>query len=265
MNVNTVSTQDIWIETPRGRLYAKRWEPAATDARGLAPIVLFHDSLGCVELWRDFPERLAAITNRIVIAYDRLGFGKSDAHSGKLALTFISDEAEGGFKALREQLGFDQFIALGHSVGGCMSVCVAARFPSCLAVISESSQCFVEGRTREGIIEARDNFAKPGQVDRLKRYHGEKAQWVLDAWVKTWLSPEFADWNLYAELERVHCPLLALHGENDEYGSFVQPQRIAERTSGPSTHEIFPGCGHLPHREKPEIVLASISQWLNTI
>ncbi|PTU32492.1 alpha/beta fold hydrolase [Stenotrophobium rhamnosiphilum] len=265
MNVNTVSTQEIWIDTPRGRLYAKHWEPAEIDGRNLAPIVLFHDSLGSVELWRDFPERLAASINRTVIAYDRLGFGKSDAYHGKLALTFITDEAEVGFKAVREQLGFDTFIAVGHSVGGCMSVGVAARYPACLGVITESAQCFIEDRTRAGILEARDNFAKPGQVDRLKRYHGDKAQWVLDAWIKTWLSPEFSDWNLYAELERVRCPLLALHGENDEYGSLVQPQRMAERASGSSSHEIFPGCAHLPHRENPEIVLASISKWISTI
>ena len=262
MNANIVASQEIWIETPHGRLYAKRWELAAPDARGLAPVVLFHDSLGSVELWRDFPERLAAATDRTVIAYDRLGFGKSDPYPGKLALTFISDEAEGGFKAMREKLGFDAFIVIGHSVGGCMSVGVAARYPACLAVITESAQCFVEDRTRAGIIEARDNFAKPGQVDRLKRYHGEKAQWVLDAWIKTWLSDEFTNWNLYAELQRVRCPLLALHGQNDEYGSLVQPQRIAEHASGPSSLEIFPDCGHLPHREMPELVLNTVAQWI---
>lgn len=262
MNVNTVSNQVIWINTPRGRLHAMRWEPAAPEARELPPIVLFHDSLGSVELWREFPERLAAITNRVVIAYDRLGFGKSDPHVGKLALTFITDEAEAGFKAVREQLGFDHFMAFGHSVGGCMSVGVAGRYTDCLAVITESAQCFVEARTREGIIEARTSFEKPGQIDRLKRYHGDKAQWVLDAWTKTWLSPEFTDWNLYAELQRVRCPLLALHGQNDEYGSLVQPQRIAEYAGGPSSLEIFADCGHLPHREMPEVVLNTVSKWV---
>ena len=114
--------EETTVETPQGRLFAKRWRDGLAQQTGaskaVAPIVLLHDSLGCVELWRDFPAQLARATQRDVIAYDRLGFGRSDRHPGTLGTTFVRDEADHAFAALLEQLGVDAFVALGHSVGG---------------------------------------------------------------------------------------------------------------------------------------------------
>lgn len=258
--MNSIQAQDLWVQTDHGRLFARRW-PAA--APGAAPIVLLHDSLGCVELWRDFPERLALATGREVLAYDRLGFGRSDPHPGKLPVSFVRDEGHGSFRALREQLGLEAFLLFGHSVGGGMSVCAAAQYPDhCKALVTESAQAFVEDRTTDGIRTAQRLFAEPGQIDRLKRYHGDKAPWVLSAWIDTWLSPAFADWKLDEDLGQVRCPTLAMHGENDEYGSVMHPRRIAELSAGASTMRIFEGCGHVPHREMGEQVLGVVTAWL---
>ena len=260
--MNSIQAQDLWVQTDHGRLFARRWTAAAP---GTVPIVLLHDSLGCVELWRDFPERLALATGREVLAYDRLGFGRSDPFPGKLPVSFVRDEGRGGFRALREQLGLEHFLLFGHSVGGGMSVCAAAQYPEhCKALITESAQAFVEDRTTDGIRSAQRLFAEPGQLDRLKRYHGDKAPWVLSAWIDTWLSPAFADWKLDEDLGRVRCPTLAMHGENDEYGSVVHPQRIAELSAGASAMRIFEGCGHVPHREMGEMVLGVVGEWLGT-
>lgn len=258
-------TEETWIETPQGRLFAKRWRgraEAEADA-GPCPIVLLHDSLGCVDLWRDFPARLAQAAQRDVIAYDRLGFGRSDRHPGQLGEAFVRDEAEHALSALREQLGVDAFIAFGHSVGGGMAVACAARFSAqCRALVTIAAQAFVEDRTLAGIRDADRTFAEPGQLDRLARYHGDKAEWVLRAWVDTWLAPAFRDWNLDDLLPRVRCPALAIHGEHDEYGSLRHPDRIAALSGGASSVEILRDCGHVPHREHPQAVLDAVTGFL---
>jgi len=232
-----------------------------TDAG--AAILLFHDSLGCVDLWRDFPGHLAVATGRRVTAYDRLGFGQSDAHPGPLPLTFIRDEAATVVPRLREALGLDTLIPFGHSVGGGMAIVTAARWPQhCAAVVTESAQTFVEERTIAGLRAARVEFERPGQLERLARYHGAKARWVLDAWIETWLAPAFAGWCLDDDLRGVHCPTLAVHGDTDEYGSVQHPERIARLTQGPSRAVILEGCGHVPHREQPTRVLSEVTRFL---
>jgi pimeloyl-ACP methyl ester carboxylesterase len=261
-----VATRDHWLATEYGRLFARVWVPP--DLRGYSdtPILLFHDSLGCVELWRDFPEQLAVATHRSVVAYDRLGFGRSDAHPGRLPLTFIRDEAATMVPRLCEALGMNAFIAFGHSVGGGMAIATAARWPErCVAVVTESAQSYVEDRTRAGLLAARVEFARPGQVERLARYHGAKARWVLEAWIETWLSPAFAGWSLDEDLRAVRCPVLALHGDQDEYGSAEHPGRIARLTHGPSKAVILEGCGHVPHREQPAQVLTEVAQFLASL
>lgn len=249
--------QDAMIPSRHGRIYARRWPGAGT------PIVLLHDSLGSVGLWRDFPAHLAQATGRAVIAYDRLGFGQSDPHPGTLSADFVFAEAEDAFAALADHYSLSRFIAFGHSVGGGMAVAIAAAFPQrCVGVITESAQEFVEDRTLAGIREAGEQFQDPAQLERLKRYHGDKAQWVLDAWVHTWESAEFADWNLDATLPRVSQPLLAIHGENDEYGSMRHPEKLTALAAGPTRMLALAGCGHVPHRETEAVVLEAVREFL---
>lgn len=259
----TVTARDHWIATERGRLFARTWMPSLRSSETDATILLFHDSLGCVALWRDFPHRLAEATRARVVAYDRLGFGRSDAHPGQLPFTFIRDEAETAVPRLRDALEIDTMIPFGHSVGGGMAVATAARWPEhCVALVTESAQSFVEDRTVAGLRAARIEFAQPGQLERLARYHGEKAGWVLDAWIETWLAPAFAEWSLDDDLRRVRCPTLAIHGDSDEYGSTEHPQRIARLAHGPGRAVILEDCGHVPHREQPERVLDEVTRFV---
>lgn len=259
----SVTATEHRIDVPAGRLYAKRWSPGERAADEAATIVLFHDSLGCVELWRDFPERLAAATGRSVVAYDRLGFGRSDPHPGKLAADFVDDEAVTSIPRLLEHLRLAAIVPFGHSVGGAMAVATAARMPQrCSALVTVSAQTFVEDVTAAGIRAAERAFQDPSQVERLERYHGAKARWVLDAWIGTWFSPAFERWNLEPALARVRCPTLAIHGDRDEYGSTTHPQRIARLTPGPARALVLQDCGHVPHREQTETVLAAIAAFL---
>lgn len=251
--------RDTWIDLDGRRLFARVW-----DAPGdRAPVVLLHDSLGCVELWRDFPARLAEHVGRTVVAYDRLGFGRSDPHPDALTPAFIADEGATVVPAVCDALDVGRFVAFGHSVGGGMAIKAAAASPQrCVAVVTEAAQAFVEDRTTAGIREADAGLRTPAGLERLARYHGEKAPWVLDAWVHTWLDPAFADWSLDAALPRVTSPVLAIHGAQDEYGSPEHPERIAGRTAGPARLELLEGIHHVPHREDESAVLALVAPFL---
>ncbi|WP_290787649.1 alpha/beta fold hydrolase, partial [Halomonas sp.] len=134
------------LDTPAGGIHVARWRPApAADLH--QPIVLLHDSLGCVALWRGFPEQLAKATGREVIAYDRLGFGHSPPYPGTLTPTFVADEARSTFAILREGLGLTRFVLLGHSVGGSMAIEAAGQHAeACQALITVAAQAFIETR-----------------------------------------------------------------------------------------------------------------------
>lgn len=260
----TITPHDRWINAPGGRLFTRTWEPqtACCDI----PIVLFHDSLGCVELWRSFPAALCTATQRRVIAYDRLGYGRSEQCTAAPLHSFIDDEPTTSFAALHAALPFEKFIALGHSVGGCMAVHCAGHYAEqCIGLITIAAQSTNEHRTRQGIQDAQAVFEAPEQFAKLAKYHGEKARWVLTAWTDTWLHPAFEHWSLRPALERVTCPTLVLHGENDEYGSHRQPEQIARYINGPAHCEMLPGIHHVPHREAEALVVQLVSQFISRV
>lgn len=257
--------RDVYCHVSGGKVFARMWGELGCDDAP-APIVLLHDSLGCVELWRDFPATLAAVTGRAAIAYDRLGFGRSDARAGTLPRDFIREEARTVLPALRDALDLSRMVFYGHSVGGAMAVAAGAAFPEATeAIITESAQAFVEARTIAGVSEARAAMRAPDQIARLARYHGEKARWVLDAWTETWLSSAFADWSLDGDLGGVRCPILALHGDRDEYGTLAFPERIGALSPTDAKVVILDNCGHVPHRERPEVVLESVRAFLSDL
>jgi pimeloyl-ACP methyl ester carboxylesterase len=178
----------------------------------------------------------------------------------ELGLDFIAPEARHVVPRLCEQLEIADFVACGHSVGGGMAVETAARFQErCRAVVTISAQAFVEQRTLDGIRAAERGFRDPADLMKLSRYHGVKAEWVVDSWIKTWLAPEFAHWSLEAALRAVRCPVLAIHGDRDEYGSSEHPRRIAE---GRGIAHILSNTGHVPYREHEGLVVDTIEQFL---
>ncbi len=188
-----ITTQTHWLHLnhdEKQQIFIQSWIPIGKHHH--TPIIMFHDSLGCVDLWRDFPAQLAEVTQRQVIAYDRLGFGQSPAYPHVLAHDFVMTEAQQIFKQLLEQLNIQKFIVMGHSVGGGMAAVCAALYPEqCISLITIAAQSHVEALTLSGIREAKAMFEQAGQLDRLKKYHGEKAQWVLNSWTETWLSEAF--------------------------------------------------------------------------
>ncbi|MDO5611725.1 MAG: alpha/beta fold hydrolase [Paracoccus sp. (in: a-proteobacteria)] len=236
---------------------ARVWHP---DAAAGLPVLMLHDSLGSVALWRDLPEVLAQQSGRMVAAYDRAGYGQSSPQQALPPLDFIAAEAA-RIVQLADALGLDRFIIAGHSVGGGMAVETAAQYPDRVAgLITISAQAFLEDLTAAGIRAAKAMFAAPENLARIARYHGDQARWVVDAWTETWLHPGFADWSLNAALPQVRCPALVIHGEADEYGTAEHPRRIAAATGAQLM--LIPGAGHLPHRENTAQVMAGMVGFL---
>jgi len=251
---------DSHVEVPGGSIFVRRWSAGRSEG---APLVLLHDSLGSVDQWRDFPDALARATNRPVVAYDRLGFGKSTSRLEQPSADFVSEEAVRFFPPLLSALGITRFSLFGHSVGGAMALAIAAlRGEACEAVITEAAQAFVEPRTLAGIRSAKQQFAAPGQFEKLAKWHGAKAKWVLDAWTEVWLSAEFSSWSLDEHLGKIKCPVLAIHGDLDEYGSVEFPRRITSKVTSPSQLAVLNRCGHVPHRERQAEVLRLTSEFL---
>jgi len=264
LNLETgrIEVHDRFVEVPGGRVFVRRWDAGSNNS---SPIFLLHDSLGSVDQWREFPAALARSTRRGVIAYDRLGFGRSTARVERPSIHFITEEAEVYFPAIRAALGIERFALFGHSVGGGMAIAIASSDQpreGCEAVISESAQAFLEAHTLDGIRVAKEQFREPRRFQRLVKWHGEKAQWVLDAWTEVWQLPEFAGWSLDPYLERVTCPVLAIHGDQDEFGSVEFPRRIVSNAKGKTQLAVFENCGHIPHRERKIEVLKLVSSFL---
>ncbi len=258
-----MQSEELFAPSTEGRVFVRRWPVDGSDR---VPIVLLHDSLGSVAQWRDFPSKLAQATSREVIAYDRLSFGQSDPRDERPSPGFVREEATSSFAAVHDALQLERFVLFGHSVGGAMALEIAAAEGArCVGVVSESAQAFVEPRTRDGIRDAKAAFASDAQMARLQRWHGDKARWVLEAWTEVWLDASFDDWSLRDCLPRVHCPVLAIHGDGDEYGSLAFPRTIADGVAGPSRMVALQGCGHVPHREQEAVVFEIVTEFLATL
>lgn len=260
--MSSSQVERFFIDVQGAQVYVKRWIPANNS--DLPPLVLLHDSLGSADLWRDFPRQLAEKLSRTVIAYDRLGFGKSGARSRLPSAQFVEEEAVIYFPIIKEQLALESYVLLGHSVGGGMAINIAAQDAECTAVITVAAQAFVEDLTVEGIRQAKEAFASSEQIGRLEKWHGSKAQWVLNAWTEVWLSEAFKRWSLAPIIRSVTCPVLTIHGDKDEYGSLAFPEFIVENTRGPANMLIMKNGGHVPHRENPQEVVDAIKDFLDS-
>lgn len=226
-------------------------------------LVLLHDSLGSVRLWRDFPERLAEATGLGVLAYDRRGHGASDPFGPAARTPAYLHEQAAVLDRVLTAAGVERAVLFGHSDGASIALLAAALHPARVrAVVAEAAHVFVEERTLAGIREARRAIEGGGLLARLARHHGDKAGALAAAWIDTWLSPAFRGWNVEAELRRIRCPVLAFQGSEDEYGTGAQVEAIARGVAGPCRAEFLPGLGHTPHREDPGAIVRLVAGWL---
>lgn len=241
--------------------------PRRTVSAGARPTLVFlHESLGCIDTWREFPTFLAVAVGCDAIVYDRLGYGLSAPMSdAPRTLRYLHTEAERLF-ALLDVLGIDDVVLFGHSDGGSIALLAAAMQPTRVrGVITEGAHVFVEEETLQGIRIAQALMAKTDLPVRLARYHGDKVARLTSAWIDTWLSPEFRDWNIEADLQGATCPALVMQGDGDEYGTAAQVDAIVAGWSGDARPLMIPGARHTPHREAQAVVLKTSTAFVNAL
>jgi pimeloyl-ACP methyl ester carboxylesterase len=225
---------------------------------GRAPLVLLHEGLGSVGLWRRFPALLAAATRRRVIAFSRFGHGRSEPPAGPRTEAFFHEEALEVLPAVLSILHAERPVLVGHSDGGSIALIAGGALPV-TGIIVLAAHVFVEELTVAEIARARVAFVDGDLRERLARHHDspDAAFW---GWCDVWLDPAFRAWSLDADVARISAPTLVIQGSDDPYGTLAQVSRIVAAI-GPSARQLIVPGGHSPHLERPDDVVNAITRF----
>ena len=212
-------------------------------------VVMLHEGLGCVKMLRDVPEKIARLTGCNVMAYDRLGHGRSDRlPKSHVHNEYILDEACKFLPEVLDQCDLPKAFLWGHSDGGTMALLFAGRFPQRVSgVITEAAHVYVDSLTIQGIKTAVKAWDAGNLREKLANYHGNNVDGIFHRWSTIWLSDTFAQWNIESLLKDITAPVLAFQGADDHYGEPGQLMSITQKTGGRSQRVMIPGCGHIPH------------------
>lgn len=236
--------------------------------RSDAPLIVFlHEGLGSLSMWRDFPSRLCAATGCRGLVWSRPGYGRSTPRAAEEAwgLDFMHRQAHEVLPAVLEAAGVDAQREppwlLGHSDGGSITLLYAARFADRVAgAIVLAPHIVVEDLSVASIEKARIAYETTDLRDKLARHHDDpdSAFW---GWNRIWLHPPFRQWSIEDEIAAIRCPLLAVQGIDDEYGTLEQIRGIARRVPQTELLELA-RCGHSPHRDRPEALIDAVSAFM---
>lgn len=255
-----------WSESPETPLIAggKRLEyacygPSPDQAMTL---VLLHEGLGCVALWRDFPQKLAAATGMGVLVYSRQGYGQSDPADLPKNLDFMTDEAMPVLGEVLDAFEPKQCVLFGHSDGATIAAIYAGSVVDMRVrgLILMAPHFFTEPDGLAAIKAARDSYENGDLKSRLAKYHADPDV-AFGGWADTWLNPEFQSWNVAEVIDYFRIPTLAIQGRQDQYGSLAQIDEIETRSYAPVDMVILEDCQHAPHQEQPEQVLAEVAEF----
>ena len=233
---------------------------AAADA----PVMVFlHEGLGSVAMWRDFPDSLCQQLKMRGLVYSRPGYGASTprAIDEHWEVDFLHRQATGILPALMQALNISQPWLFGHSDGGSIALLFAAHFPEALAgAIVIAPHIFVEDISVESIRIAREAYLHQGLREKLARYHDDVDS-AFFGWNDIWLSPAFRTWDIRSELSDIRCPLFAIQGKQDEYGTMQQIHGISHQCPQTEVLELD-DCGHSPHRDQPGPLISSVKDFV---
>lgn len=234
------------------QLELRRYHPAhAPDPRPI--IVMLHEGLGSVAMWRDFPQRLADATGCETISYSRGGYGHSDHLTKKRGVAFMHEEAQQVLPELLRALEIEAPILFGHSDGASIALIHAGSGFAVRGLIVLAPHLFVEELSISSITDAKAAYQTGDLRTRLERYHDD-VDGAFWGWNDIWLDPAFRSWNIEEWVPRITCPILAIQGEDDEYGTARQVRRIAELAPDCELL-LLEDCRHSPHRDQPQAVL----------
>ena len=251
-----------------------RGRPVRIEHRWIAPertdrplLVFLHEGLGSVSMWRDFPQRLCEVANVRGLVYSRPGYGRSTPRAANehWAPDFMHRQAHEVLPALLEALCVDTAEdppwLFGHSDGGSIALLHAARWPTRVAgAIVLAPHILVEDLSIASITQARTAYETTDLRQRLARHHDDPDS-AFRGWNDIWLHPDFRAWNIEREIAPITCPLLAVQGLEDEYGTLEQIRGIARRVPQTELLEL-PDCGHSPHKDQSAALIAAICQFM---
>ncbi len=240
----------------------------APERTGSDLLVFLHEGLGSVSMWKDWPAQVCAAARCRGLVFSRYGYGSSTPrpHGEKWPVGFMHEQARDALPALFQALGLadERPVLFGHSDGGSIALLYAAMYPDRVKAIAVAApHIFVEDITISNIEQARDAYLNTDLPQKLGRYHQDpdSAFW---GWNDIWLNPEFRAWNIESYLDKIKCPVLAIQGEGDEYGTLEQIRGI-QRLAPQTELCIIPDCGHSPHRDQPATVIDAVSAFLNKL
>ncbi len=237
---------------------------AGSAAAGGVDLVMLHEGLGSVSMWRDFPEQLAQATGCRILVYSRHGYGGSSPLDAPRGVNYMHEEARLWLPGILERLEIRRPVLFGHSDGASIALIHSARSESEVAgIIALAPHVKVEDLTVRSIAAAKTAYMETDLRTRLSRHHRDvdSAFW---GWNRIWLDPAFRSWNIEDLLPSIRCPILAIQGEDDEYGTMEQIASIARSAPG-SRLLALPDCRHSPHRDQPQAVLAAAREFISGV
>ena len=255
-----------WIEGVGGEIVAdgKRLEGVAYGPPpGSAPaIVMLHEGLGCVALWRGFPAMLAAATGWGAFAYSRAGYGQSDPVDLPRPLDYMTREARFCLPEVLEAIGLKGGVLLGHSDGASIAAIYAGEHTDerIKGLILMAPHLFTEEMGLASIAETRVAYRTGDLRAKLAAYH-RHVDCAFRGWNDAWLDPGFKSWNIVDSIERWRVPALLIQGADDQYGTLAQIRAIEARSPMPVIAEILPACRHSPHVDEPQATLEAIAKF----
>ena len=236
---------------------------------GIAPaarptLVFLHEGLGSVAMWRDFPGRVAQATGCSALVYSRCGYGRSEALRGDRTVRYMHDEALAALPELLDKLAIARPILVGHSDGASIALIHAGAAGRPVAgLVLMAPHVMVEDVSIASIAAAKLAYETTDLRAKLGRHHDDvdSAFW---GWNRIWLDPEFRAWNIEEYLPRIGCPLLAIQGADDEYGTMEQLRRIAQAVPG-AEFVALADCRHSPHKDQPDAVIEAVTRFVDRV
>jgi len=224
-------------------------------------LLFLHEALGSIGQWKSFPQQLCNALKFNGIVYERQGYGNSSPLTSERTNAYLHHYAWEELPRLLDVLlpQEKKVILVGHSDGASIALLYAAKYPQRVqALVSMAAHVIVEDVTLAGIAPAVQAYQQ-GKLDGLKKYHGDKTEQLFYAWAHTWNLREFRDWNICKDIETIDCPILAIQGINDQYGTEKQLDLIDQHTPLAIVQKVLiPQCGHHPHLEQPAKVIELI-------
>lgn len=260
----TVPIQDGFL-TLGETTWEARW--IGPDPQDAPTLVFLHEGLGCVGMWKDFPDKLAAATGCGGFVYSRTGYGKSDPVPLPRPLDYMHREGREVLPRLMDALGIERAVLVGHSDGASIAIVNAGldRSGRVEGLILEAPHVFAEQTGLDTIKKFKTVYETTDLRARLARYHGDNVDCAFLGWNGAWSDPVFAGWNLGEFLPGISAPILLVQGEDDEYGTAEQLRAIERQAGSGAETLLLPNCGHAPHHEHTDTVLKAMTDFVERV